>query len=58
MLPLLKPPPQQDRDVVMILHMGCVSSDKAATLGRFRENYAKPSQSVKNHPVLENDDVS
>lgn len=58
MLSLLKFPPKQDRDAVMILHMGGVFSDKAATLGRFRENYAKLSQSVKNHLVLENDDVS
>ena len=58
MLSLLKPPPQQDRDAVMILHMGGVFGDKAATLNRFRENHAKLSQPVKNRPVLENDDVS
>ncbi|KAJ5584861.1 uncharacterized protein N7459_004661 [Penicillium hispanicum] len=58
MLQLLKLPPQQDRDAVMILHMGGVFGDKEATLDRFRENYAVLSQDVKNRLVLENDDVS
>lgn len=58
MLSLLKLPPQQDRDAVMILHMGGTFGDKAATLDRFRENYAKLSPSIKNRLVLENDDVS
>jgi UV DNA damage endonuclease len=58
MLSLLKLPPQQDRDAVMILHLGGVFGDKTATLDRFRENYAKLSSSVKNRLVLENDDVS
>ncbi|KAJ5811337.1 hypothetical protein N7474_007638 [Penicillium riverlandense] len=58
MLQLLKLPPQQDRDAVMILHMGGVFGDKEATLDRFRENYAALSQDVKNRLVLENDDVS
>ncbi|KAJ5559120.1 hypothetical protein N7535_009015 [Penicillium sp. DV-2018c] len=58
MLRLLKLPPQQDRDAVMILHMGGVFGDKAATLDRFRENYAMLSQDIKNRLVLENDDVS
>lgn len=58
LLSLLKLPPQQDRDAVMILHMGGVFGDKAATLDRFRQNYAKLSQSVKNRLVLENDDMS
>jgi UV DNA damage endonuclease len=58
LLQLLKLPPQQDRDAVMILHMGGVFGDKAATLDRFRENYAKLSQDIKNRLVLENDDVS
>lgn len=58
MLQLLKLPPQQDRDAVMILHMGGVFGDKAATLDRFRENYASLSQDIKNRLVLENDDVS
>lgn len=57
MLSLLKLPPQQDRDAVMILHLGGAFGDKAATLDRFRENYAKLLQSVKNRLVLENDDV-
>lgn len=42
----------------MILHMGGTFGDKAATLDRFRENYATLSPSVKNRLVLENDDVS
>ncbi|KAJ5239065.1 hypothetical protein N7468_003684 [Penicillium chermesinum] len=58
LLQLLKLPPQQDRDAVMILHMGGVFGDKAATLDRFRENYARLSQDIKNRLVLENDDVS
>ncbi len=51
-------PPQQDRDAVMILHLGGVFGDKAATLDRFRENYSKLPQGVKDRLVLENDDVS
>ncbi|RHZ58242.1 uncharacterized protein CDV56_106554 [Aspergillus thermomutatus] len=58
MLQLLKLPPQQDRDAVMILHMGGVFGDKEATLDRFRENYKDLSQDIKNRLVLENDDVS
>ncbi|KAI9374720.1 UV-endonuclease UvdE-domain-containing protein [Aspergillus egyptiacus] len=58
MLQLLRLPPQQDRDAVMILHMGGVFGDKEATLDRFRENYQKLSQDIKNRLVLENDDVS
>ena len=42
----------------MILHLGGVFGDKAATLDRFRENYARLSQNVKDRLVLENDDVS
>ena len=58
LLSLLKLPPQQDRDAVMILHMGGVFGDKAATLDRFRENYKTLPQGVKDRLVLENDDVS
>ncbi|KAK6829097.1 hypothetical protein RU639_003550 [Aspergillus parasiticus] len=58
MLQLLQLPPQQDRDAVMILHMGGVFGDKEATLNRFRENYQPLSQDIKNRLVLENDDVS
>ena len=58
MLSLLKLPPQQDRDAVMILHLGGAFGDKAATLDRFRENYLALPQSIKNRLVLENDDVS
>ncbi|ORY11625.1 UV-endonuclease UvdE-domain-containing protein [Clohesyomyces aquaticus] len=57
MLSLLKLPPQQDRDAVMILHLGGAFGDKPAALDRFRENYAKLPQGVKNRLVLENDDV-
>jgi UV DNA damage endonuclease len=42
----------------MILHLGGVFGDKAATLDRFRENYSKLPQGVKDRIVLENDDVS
>ena len=58
LLDLLKLPPQQDRDAVMILHLGGVFGDKEATLNRFRENYAKLPANVKKRLVLENDDVS
>ncbi|KPM40787.1 UV-damage endonuclease [Neonectria ditissima] len=58
MLTLLKLPKEIDRDAVMILHMGGTYGDKAATLDRFRENYAKLSDSIKRRLVLENDDVS
>ncbi len=57
LLSLLKMPPQQDRDAVMILHMGGAFGDKAATIARFKENYVKLPQGVKNRLVLENDDV-
>ena len=42
----------------MILHMGGVFGDKAATLDRFRENYKSLPKDIKNRLVLENDDVS
>ncbi|EED13457.1 UV-endonuclease UVE-1 [Talaromyces stipitatus ATCC 10500] len=58
LLQLLKLPPQQNRDAVMILHMGGVFGDKEATLDRFRENYKGLSADIKNRLVLENDDVS
>lgn len=61
LLSLLKLPPQQDRDAVMILHMGGTfveAGGKPATLDRFRENYAGLSDSIKRRLVLENDDVS
>jgi UV DNA damage endonuclease len=57
MLSLLKLPEQQNKDAVMILHMGGVFEGKAETIERFKENYTKLSQSVKNRLVLENDDV-
>ncbi|TVY35202.1 UV-damage endonuclease [Lachnellula subtilissima] len=58
MLSLLKLPEQEDRNAVMILHLGGTFGDKAATLDRFRENYKTLSPSVKMRIVLENDDVS
>ncbi|KAL4891557.1 UV-endonuclease UvdE-domain-containing protein [Aspergillus ambiguus] len=58
MLQLLRLPPQQDRDAVMILHMGGVFGDKEATLDRFRDNYKRLSPDIQNRLVLENDDVS
>ena len=42
----------------MILHLGGVFGDKAATLDRFRKNYQGLSQGIKDRLVLENDDVS
>ncbi|KAK7629258.1 UV-endonuclease UvdE-domain-containing protein [Phyllosticta citricarpa] len=57
LLSLLKLPPQQNRDAVMILHMGGTFGNKAETLDRFRKNYAALSPSIKNRLVLENDDV-
>ncbi|KAI5285290.1 UV-damage endonuclease, partial [Ascosphaera aggregata] len=57
MLSLLKLPEQQNRDAVMILHMGGVFGNKEETLERFRKNYATLSQEIKNRLVLENDDV-
>lgn len=61
MLSLLKLPSQQDRDAIMILHMGGTFNDaggKPATLDRFRQNYATLSEPIKRRLVLENDDVS
>lgn len=57
MLTLLRLPEQQNRDAVMIIHMGGMYGDKDTTLDRFRANYAKLSPSIKARLVLENDDV-
>lgn len=57
LLDLLKLPEQQNRDAVMILHMGGIFGDKEATINRFKENYVKLPQGIKNRLVLENDDV-
>ncbi|KAK2626169.1 hypothetical protein QTJ16_004431 [Diplocarpon rosae] len=58
MLSLLKLPEQEDRDAVLILHLGGTFGDKAATLQRFRTNYDTLSAPIKQRIVLENDDVS
>lgn len=58
MLTLLRLPEQQNKDAVMVIHMGGVFGDKGATLDRFRENYSKLSDEIKARLVLENDDVS
>ncbi|KAI1733544.1 UV-endonuclease UvdE-domain-containing protein [Xylaria scruposa] len=58
MLSLLRLPEQQNKDAIMILHMGGVFGDKAATLDRFRAEYSKLSDGIKARLVLENDDVS
>ncbi|KAK8041006.1 hypothetical protein PG994_014013 [Apiospora phragmitis] len=57
LLTLLRLPEQQNKDAVMILHMGGMFGDKEATLDRFRANYAKLSPEIKDRLVLENDDV-
>lgn len=57
LLTLLKLPEQLNRDAVMILHMGGIFEGKEQTLQRFRENYVKLPQSIKNRLVLENDDM-
>ncbi|EXJ84675.1 hypothetical protein A1O3_05345 [Capronia epimyces CBS 606.96] len=57
LLDLLNLPKQQNRDAVMILHMGGVFGDKEATIARFKENYLKLPQGIKDRLVLENDDV-
>ncbi|KAK3650947.1 UV-damage endonuclease [Elasticomyces elasticus] len=57
MLSLLKLPEQANKDAVMILHMGGIFDGKEGVITRFKENYAKLPQSVKNRLVLENDDM-
>ncbi|KAF8476942.1 UV-endonuclease UvdE-domain-containing protein [Kalaharituber pfeilii] len=50
---------QADRDAVMIIHMGGVFGDKAATLQRFKENYTNcVDEEAKRRLVLENDDMA
>ncbi|KAK4555642.1 hypothetical protein LTR86_007395 [Recurvomyces mirabilis] len=57
MLSLLKLPEQQNKDAVMILHMGGIFDGKEGVIQRFKEEYVKLPQSVKNRLVLENDDM-
>lgn len=57
MLSLLKLPHQQNKDAIMILHMGGMFGDKEATIQRFRDNYATLADGIKARLVLENDDV-
>ncbi|KAI1610711.1 UV damage endonuclease uvsE [Exophiala viscosa] len=57
LLDLLKMPEQQNRDAVMILHMGGIFGDKAATIERFKHNYRALPEGIKARLVLENDDV-
>ena len=57
MLSLLNLPERQNKDTVMILHMGGMYGSKSETLDRFRTNYAKLSPSIKRRLVLENDDM-
>ena len=57
LLDLLKMPEQPNRDAVMILHMGGIFGDKAATIERFKQNYRALPDGVKARLVLENDDV-
>ena len=46
-----------DQDSVMIIHGGGVFGDKAATLLRIKENYARLPENVKKRVVLENDEI-
>ncbi|KAK3112147.1 hypothetical protein LTR53_011871, partial [Teratosphaeriaceae sp. CCFEE 6253] len=57
LLSLLQLPEQMNRDAVMILHMGGIFDGKEGVIARFKENYARLPQSVKNRLVLENDDM-
>ncbi|RMZ75249.1 hypothetical protein DV738_g5573, partial [Chaetothyriales sp. CBS 135597] len=58
LLDLLNLPPQQDRDAVIILHMGGVFGDKAATIARFKAVYSTQlSAGIQKRLVLENDDM-
>ncbi|RMD45047.1 hypothetical protein DV735_g93, partial [Chaetothyriales sp. CBS 134920] len=58
LLSLLRLPAPQDRDAVIILHMGGVFGDKAATLARFKAVYqTRLSAAIKQRLVLENDDM-
>ncbi|KAK1811366.1 hypothetical protein LTR12_014265 [Friedmanniomyces endolithicus] len=57
LLTLLNLPFQQNKDAVMILHMGGIFDGKPGVLSRFAANYARLSPSIQARLVLENDDM-
>ncbi|KAK0260759.1 hypothetical protein B0A54_14167 [Friedmanniomyces endolithicus] len=57
LLSLLNLPFQQNKDAVMILHMGGIFDGKPGVLARFAANYARLSPSIQARLVLENDDM-
>jgi len=50
LLSLLKLPPQQDYDAVMVLRLGDTFGDKSATLDRFPTSYYNLPQSINQEP--------
>lgn len=59
MLSLLRLPPQQDRNAVVVIHVGGSHSDKDTALARFRHNYTTQlTPRMRSRVVLENDDLS
>ncbi|KAJ3182588.1 hypothetical protein HDU85_002689 [Gaertneriomyces sp. JEL0708] len=46
-----------DQDSVLIIHMGGVYGDKAATIARFHENWVTVPPHVQKRIVLENDEI-
>ncbi|EJU05968.1 UV-endonuclease UvdE [Dacryopinax primogenitus] len=48
---------RQGRDGVMIIHMGGVYGDKEGTIERFKSNYRKLGERVRQRLVLENDEL-